>query len=174
MTWYLGGSMFHKKLNILGLVTLIMLLSGCSTLQQLLVDTVTPELTVVGNPYIVNAELPIIGSGNVVVRVPVEAYNPNLVGIQLTKVDMGLFLNNGFVANGVFEDTRSVASSGRTEFNVDVNIPILNVIGAFPAISDLFFGNPTRVTVDAIVTIDVLDIIKVSGKTIIFDASVSQ
>ena len=166
--------MFRKKISVLSLVAIIMLLTGCSTLQQALVDTVTPELTVVGNPYIVNAELPIIGSGNVVVRVPVEAYNPNLVGIELTKVDMGLFLNGDFVANGVFEDSTAVGSNGRTRFNVDVNIPIINVVVAFPAISNLFVGNPTRVTVDAIVTIDVLDIIKVSAKTIIFDAAVSQ
>jgi len=60
--------MFSKKNrlympSVLGLLTMVMLLSGCSSLQQLLVDVVTPELTVVSSPYIVNAELPIIGSG---------------------------------------------------------------------------------------------------------------
>lgn len=166
--------MIYKNLKVLSLVLLAVFMTSCATLQQALIDVVTPEITVVGNPYIVNAELPIIGTGEVTVRVPVEAYNPNVIGIELSKVDLGLFLNTGYVANGVFEDSRSIGSNGRTEFNVDVNLPIINVIAAFPALSDLFFGNPTRVTVDAIVTIDVLNTIKVSAKAIIFDAQVSQ
>jgi len=165
--------MLQRKFQIFSLGIMVLLLSGCSSLQQLLVDVVTPELTVVGNPYIVNAELPVIGSGNVVVRVPIEAYNPNVIGIELTKVDLGLFLNSGFIANGVFEERRAVGTNGRSRFDVDVSFPIVNVITSLPAISDLFFGNPTRVTVDAIVTIDVLNTIKVSAKTDIFDGVVN-
>jgi len=166
---------YTNKLSALALFAVVLLLSGCSSLQQLLIDVVTPELTVVGNPYIVNAELPnLLLGGNVVVRVPIEAYNPNVVGIELTKVDLGLFLNTGFVANGVFEERQAVAINGRSRFDVDVNLPVLNVIASAPAISDLFFGNPTRVTVDAIVTIDVLNTIKVSAKTDIFNEVVNQ
>ena len=159
-----------------GLIVLLLSggLSSCATLQQVLVDIVTPELTVVGSPSIVKAELPFIGSGEVVVRVPMEAYNPNAVGLELTAVDLDLFLQERKFADGIFEKQFTIDANNRSRFDLDVSVPITTVLWEWQTLTGLAAGVPTRVTVDAGVTVQAFDIIKVSAKTRIFDAIVSS
>lgn len=168
------SSMAYKKSQVLSLLILVLLLSGCSTLQQILVDVVTPELTVVDTPYIVKAELPIIGSGEVVMRVPMEAYNPNAVGLELTAVDLDLFLQERKFAEGLFEKQFTINANNRSRFDLDVSVPITTVLWEWQTLTGLAAGSPTRVTVDAAVTVKVLDLIKVSAKTRLFDEVVGN
>lgn len=168
-----------SKLLILFLSFLtIILVTSCSSIQDAI-----PQLTIVGDPTIVEFEIPskvtipiigiVVGSGNttgkLVVRLPVEAFNRNSSPLKITKLEYDLYLKDNLIATGMQDNRVDIDSNGRSRFDLDVTVPIDKALDASSDLVTFYLGTAMPVKVDATVTVDILGITKVSIKHEVFN-----
>ena len=175
--------MLSRSLKLLSILIVITLTTSCSSI----IENAIPELKVVGDPQIVEFEIPStvtipivgipIGSGDskgkLVIRLPVEAYNKNSSPLKITKLEYDLFLRDNLIAAGVQDDRIDIDSNGRSRFDLDVTVAIDKALASSSDLVAFSLGTAMPIKVDVKVTVDILGITKVSIKQEVFNEIVT-
>lgn len=174
--------MFKKFRVFLYLITFLTTI-GCSSI----IENAIPEITIVGDPEIIEIKLPssvtipIIGieigagdeKGKLVMRLPVEAYNPNPSPLSIRKIEYDFYLVKDLIATGIQDNRVDIDSEGRSRFDLDVTVPIDKALAASPTLISFITGTPQQVRVNARVTFDILGITEISVSHEIFNQVIS-
>ena len=123
---------------------------------------------------VVRFDPPIIGSGRLVLRLPMDVYNPNSVSLEVSRIDFDFFVNSRFALNGSFSRGFGIASQRTKTFPLDITIPLdLNGALLVQNLIGLASGDYTTFRLDGKVTIRILDVIEVFAKTTLVKGSVN-
>ncbi|MEZ4607962.1 MAG: LEA type 2 family protein [Deinococcales bacterium] len=162
----------YKNFKVIGLLLFLsFFLSSC--VSGLVPQILSPSFRLVALPYVESVSLPIIGSGMVVLRLPVEIYNPNAVSISVDRVDFDVYLNQAFVLNSSFSQGFGLTAQGSRRIDLEVNIPILSSIALAPDIQAMIQGQPSFIRLDGSVTVNVFGLIRVLARTTLLEGRVN-
>ncbi len=151
---------------------LIILLSGC--IPGLGTVILAPEFRLRPEGLqVVSFTPPIIGSGNLVVRLPMDVYNPNSVSLEVSRIDFDFFVNSNLAITSSFSQGFGIASQRTKTFPLDITIPLVSGVLLVQDAIALAGGSYTTYQLDGKVTVDVLDTIKVFAKTTLVAGSVN-
>lgn len=160
-----------KALILLAILN-VLLISCVPALQTVVVP---PEFTIRGEVELISVELPIplISSGQIVFRVPLEIYNPNNFAASVTRVDFDFLLNNKLAVTSSFSEGVSLAAQGRTTVPLDIIVPLENGIAIIEDVTGLIAGQTTNYAMDGRVTFDVLGVVEVYAKSRLFSGQIN-
>ena len=122
---------------------------------------------------IVDIQPPLFGNGNLVLKVPMNVYNPNNVELYLDRIDFDLFVNSHFGINSSFSNGFLLNAGGSAPLELYVTIPVLQGIDLASDVVGIIEGRPTTVRVDGSVMVRVLDNIRVFAKTTLLSARIN-
>lgn len=134
-------------------------LPGLQPVVQAPVFSVQPE-----GIDVVSFSPPLLGTGEVVIRLPMSVRNPNTFSMRLTRVDFELFVNERLAVNGAFTDGITLVSQGSAPFVLDVAIPLTSGIELLNDIVGLVEGESTSYRLDGRTTVNVFDVVRVFAK----------
>ncbi len=154
-------------------VILNALLISCVPALQTVVAA--PEFTIRGELELISVELPIplISSGQIVFRVPLEIYNPNNFEAAITRVDFDFLLNSKLAVTSSFSDGVNLAAQGRSTVPLDIIVPLENGIAIIEDVTGLIAGQTTNYAMDGRVTLDVLGVAQIYAKTRLFSGQIN-
>ncbi|MGL4610582.1 MAG: LEA type 2 family protein [Trueperaceae bacterium] len=150
---------------------LSLLLSGC--VPELVPVVQAPGFSVKGELQVVSFEPPLIGSGQVVLRLPMEVYNPNTFELSVTRLDFDLSVNSRVAITSSTTQGLSLVSQGSAPFVLDIAIPLKSGIQLIADIAALRQGQTTSYQLDGSVTADVLNAVQVFAKTTLVSGQVN-
>ena len=142
---------------------LALFLSGC--LPGAVSAVQAPQFSLTGELEVVAFSPPLIGTGEVTLRLPMTVYNPNPVGVALSRVDFDLYVNGRRALTSAFTDGITLAAQDTRPLVLDVTIPLSDSIELVNDISNLVQGSATSYRLDGSVTVNVLGVIDVFAKT---------
>lgn len=122
---------------------------------------------------VVDIQPPLLGSGNLVLKVPMNVYNPNNVDLYLDRIDFDLFVNSHYAINSSFSNGFLLMAGGTAPLELYVTIPVLQGIELAGDLIGIIEGRPTTVRVDGSVMVRVLDNLRVFAKTTLLSARIN-
>lgn len=134
------------------LLALLLVLSACA---PGVTSVVSPPTFRVVESRLVRLEPAGVGLGNALVRLQLEARNPNPFPIQLAGLDGDFFLGNQRVAATSFNDGISLPSGGSSQLGLDIAVPVEGAAQILAQFARLVNGDPVGYRMDATVSIDV-------------------
>ncbi len=163
-----------KKFNCFIVASfLIVLLSGC--LPGVGTVILAPEFRVHPEGLrVVRFAPPIISSGVLVLRLPIDVYNPNAASLSISSIDFDFFVNDNFALNSNFSRSFAIPSEDTKTLVLDIEIPL--GLGGALFVQDLIGlanGDYTTFRLDGKVTVKILNVIEVFAKTTLLRGSVN-
>lgn len=116
---------------------------------------------------------PLIGSGNLVLRLPIDVYNPNSLSLSVSRIDFDFFVNSHLAISSSFSRGFGIEANRTKTFPLDITIPLLSGITLVQDAVNLVGGGYTTYQLDGKVTINILDVVKVFAKTTLLQGSVN-
>ena len=163
-----------RKYSMLVLVALLSLsLTSCvPTLLQPVIRVPVFSIQPQGIA-VVDIQPPLFGSGNLVLRIPINVYNPNNIDLYLDRIDFDLYVNSHFAINSSFYDGFRLLAGGTAPMELYVTIPVLQGIELAGDVLNIIDGQPTTVRIDGSVYVRVLDNLQVFAKTTLLSARIN-
>jgi Late embryogenesis abundant protein len=152
-------------------VFLAIALSGCIPGFAPVVQA--PSFSVNGELQVVSFEPPLIGRGQVVLRLPMQVYNPNAFELSVTRIDFDLLVNSRLAITSSTTQGLSLVSQGRATFVLDITVPLESGIQLIADIVALTQGQATTYQLDGSVTATVLNAVQVFAKTTLVSGRVN-
>jgi LEA14-like dessication related protein len=153
-------------------VVLAFALSGC--IPGLVAPVVqAPSFSISGELQVVSFEPPLIGRGQVVLRLPMQVYNPNAFELSVTRIDFDLLVNSRLAITSSTSQGLSLVSQGSAPFVLDITVPLESGIQLIADIAALTQGQPTTYQLDGSVTATVLNVVEVFAKTTLVSGRVN-
>ncbi len=151
---------------------LALTLSGC--IPGLVAPIVqAPSFSIAGELQVLSFEPPLIGRGQVVMRLPMQVYNPNAFELSVTRLDFDLLVNSRLAITSSTTQGLTLASQGNAPFVLDITIPLQSGIQLIADIAALTQGQTTTYQLDGSVTANVLNAIQVFAKTTLVSGRVN-
>ena len=152
---------------------LMVLLSGC--IPGIGATILAPRFSVHPEGLtVVKFDPPIISSGRLVLRLPMDVYNPNSVSLEVSRIDFDFFVNSRFAIAASFSQGFGIASQRTKTFPLDIIIPLdLNGALLVQNLIGLASGEYTTYRLDGKVTVRILDAIEIFAKTTLVKGSVN-
>jgi LEA14-like dessication related protein len=162
MRRFIPGSIF---------VILAFALSGCIPGFAPVVQA--PSFSISGELQVVSFEPPLIGRGQVVLRLPMQVYNPNAFELSVTRIDFDLLVNSRLAITSSTTQGLSLVAQGSAPFVLDITVPLESGIQLIADIAALTQGQPTTYQLDGSVTATVLNAVEVFAKTTLVSGRVN-
>ena len=126
-----------------------------------------PSFSIRGEVELISVELPLplISSGQVIFRLPMDIYNPNDFDMAVSRVDFDFIVNNKLAVSSVFSEGVVLRAKGSSTVPLDIIVPLENGIALVSDIAALVAGQSTSFALDGKVTITVLNAVQVYAKT---------
>ena len=159
----------HAK--IIPLLALIFALSGCIPVFGPVVQA--PSFSISGELQVVSFEPPLIGKGQVTLRLPMQVYNPNAFELGVTRIDFDLFVNSRLAITSSTTQGVYLVSQGSAPFILDITVPLESGIQLIADFAALTQGQPTTYQLDGSVTATVLNAIQVFARTTLVSGRVN-
>ncbi len=151
---------------------LMLLLSGC--IPGVGVVILAPEFRLRPEGLqVIHFTPPIIGSGNLVLRLPMDVYNPNSVSLEVSRIDFDFFVNSRLAINSSFSQGFGIASQRTKTFPLDITIPLLSGVLLVQDLIGLAEGDYTTYRLDGEVTVNVLDVVRIFARTTLIEGAVN-
>ena len=151
---------------------LALTLSGC--IPGLVAPIVqAPSFSIAGELQVLSFEPPLIGRGQVVMRLPMQVYNPNAFELSVTRLDFDLLVNSRLAITSSTTQGLTLASQGNAPFVLDITIPLQSGSQLIADIAALTQGQTTTYQLDGSVTANVLNAIQVFAKTTLVSSRVN-
>jgi hypothetical protein len=150
---------------------LVITLSGCIPGFAPVVQA--PSFSISGELQVISFEPPLIGRGQVVMRLPMQVYNPNAFELSVTRLDFDLLVNSRLAITSSTTQGLTLASQGSAPFVLDITIPLQSGIQLIADIAALTQGQATTYQLDGSVTANVLNAIQVFAKTTLVSGRVN-
>jgi LEA14-like dessication related protein len=150
---------------------LIITLSGCIPVFGPVVQA--PSFSISGELQVVSFEPPLIGTGQITLRLPMQVYNPNAFELSLTRIDFDLFVNSRLAITSSTSQGLSLVSQGSAPFVLDIKVPLesgFQLIADFAALTQ---GQATTYQLDGSVTATVLNAVQVFARTTLVSGRVN-
>ena len=144
---------------LLALATLSSCVPGVGAVVQ------APEFSVAGELRVLSFSPPLIGSGEVTLRLPLRVYNPNPVRLELSRLDFDFLVNNRLALSSAFTDGFGLAAEGERDLTLDISVPLANGVALVNDIGALVQGAETNYRLDGRVTAEILGVVEVFAKT---------
>ncbi len=161
----------HFSVTVL-FTTLVLTLSGC--IPSFIAPVVQPpSFSIAGELQVVSFEPPLIGRGQVVMRLPMNVYNPNTFELSVTRIDFDLLVNSRLAITSSTTQGLTLVSQGSAPFVLDITIPLQSGIQLIADIAALTQGQATTYQLDGSVTANVLNAIQVFAKTTLVSGQVN-
>lgn len=148
---------------LLGFLLLSFLLAGCLPGAASAVQA--PQFSLTGELEVAAFSPPLIGTGEVTLRLPMTVYNPNPVGLALSRVDFDLYVNSRRAVSSAFTEGISLAAQATRPLVLDVTIPLSDSLELLADITALVQGSTTTYRLDGSVTVTVLGVADVFART---------
>jgi LEA14-like dessication related protein len=157
----------------LALFTVLALtLSGC--IPSFIAPVVQPPtFSITGELQVLSFEPPLIGRGQVVMRLPMNVYNPNAFELGVTRIDFDLLVNSRLAITSSTTQGFTLVSQGSAPFVLDITVPLQSGIQLIADIAALTQGQATTYQLDGSVTARVLDVVEVFAKTTLVSGRVN-
>jgi LEA14-like dessication related protein len=153
-------------------MVLVITLSGC--IPSFIAPVVQPPtFSIAGELQVVSFEPPLIGRGQVVMRLPMNVYNPNAFELGVTRIDFDLLVNSRLAITSSTTQGFTLVSQGSAPFVLDITIPLQAGIQLIADIAALTQGQATTYQLDGSVTANVLNAIQVFAKTTLVSGRVN-
>ena len=152
--------MKNSSLFLVLFVVLTGLLSACVPGLQPAVQAPTFAVQPEGID-VVSFSPPLLGSGEVVIRLPMTVRNPNAFSMRLARVDFDLFVNERLAVNGAFTDGLTLVPQGSAPLVLDVRVPLSSGLELLSDVVGLVEGEPTSYRLDGRTTVNVFDVVRV-------------
>lgn len=159
------------SVKLIALLTLIFAFSGCIPVISAAVRA--PTFSINGQLQVVSFEPPLIGRGQVTLRLPMQAYNPNAFELRVTRIDFDLFVNSRLAVTSSTTQGVYLASQSSAPFVLDITVPLASGIQLIADIAALTQGQPTTYQLDGSVTANVLGVIQVFARTTLVSGRVN-
>lgn len=104
---------------------------------------------------LVRLEPPGVGSGAAVVRIALNATNPNPIPIEIAGLDAAFVLAGRNVAQSRFPDGVALAANGTSRWTVEVEVPLAEAPHVAEQMARLVTGSPVAYRLDGTLTLDV-------------------
>jgi Late embryogenesis abundant protein len=132
-----------------------------------------PSFSVNGELQVVSFEPPLIGRGQVVLRLPMQVYNPNAFELSVTRLDFDLLVNSRLAITSSTTQGLTLASQGSAPFVLDITVPLESGLQLIADIAALTQGQATTYQLDGSVTATVLNAVQVFAKTTLVSGRVN-
>jgi hypothetical protein len=152
-------------------LALSLLLSGC--IPSFVPVVQAPSFSVRGELQVVSFEPPLIGRGQVVLRLPMQVYNPNAFELSVTRIDFDLLVNNRLAITSSTSQGLTLLAQGSAPFVLDITVPLESGIQLIADIAALTQGQTTTYQLDGSVTATVLNAVQVFAKTTLVSGRVN-
>jgi hypothetical protein len=152
-------------------IILAVVLSGCIPGFAPVVQA--PSFSISGELQVISFEPPLIGRGQVVMRLPMQVYNPNAFELSVTRLDFDLLVNSRLAITSSTTQGLTLASQGSAPFVLDITVPLQSGIQLIADIAALTQGQATTYQLDGSVTANVLNAIQVFAKTTLVSGRVN-
>lgn len=152
-------------------VVLAFALSGCIPGFAPVVQA--PSFSIRGELQVVSFEPPLIGRGQVVLRLPMQVYNPNAFELSVTRIDFDLLVNSRLAITSSTSQGLSLVAQGSAPFVLDITVPLESGLQLIADIAALTQGQPTTYQLDGSVTATVLNVVEVFAKTTLVSGRVN-
>jgi Late embryogenesis abundant protein len=150
---------------------LVITLSGCIPGFAPVVQA--PSFSIAGELQVLSFEPPLIGRGQVVMRLPMQVYNPNAFELSVTRLDFDLLVNSRLAITSSTTQGLTLASQGSAPFVLDITVPLTSGLQLITDIAALTQGQTTTYQLDGSVTANVLNAIQVFAKTTLVSGRVN-
>jgi hypothetical protein len=150
---------------------LVFALSGCIPVFGPVVQA--PSFSINGQLQLVSFEPPLIGRGQVTLRLPMTVYNPNAFELGVTRIDFDFFVNSRLAITSSTTQGVYLVSRGSAPFVLDITVPLqsgLQLLADFAALAE---GQPTTYQLDGSVSANVLNAIQVFARTTLVSGRVN-
>ena len=142
---------------------LVLLLASC--IPSLEPTLQAPKFAVQGaGVEVLSFSPPLLGTGELVVRLPLTVTNPNPFALRLDRLDFDLLVNDRLALTSAFTDGFALAAQGSAPLVLDVTVPLSSGLELLADINALVRGRPTSYRWEGRTTVDVLDSVKVFAK----------
>jgi hypothetical protein len=153
------------------LVVLAFTLSGCIPSFAPIVQA--PSFSISGELQVISFEPPLIGRGQVIMRLPMQVYNPNAFELSVTRLDFDLLVNSRLAITSSTTQGLMLASQGSAPFVLDITVPLESGLQLIADIAALTQGQATTYRLDGSVTANVLNAVQVFAKTTLVSGRVN-
>jgi Late embryogenesis abundant protein len=161
----------RQSIKALTFLTLIFTLSGCIPVFGPVIQA--PSFSISGQLQVVSFDPPLIGKGQVTLRLPMQVYNPNAFELGVTRIDFDLLVNSRLAITSSTTQGVYLVSQGSAPFVLDITVPLesgLQLLADFAALAE---GQPTTYQLDGSVTANVLNAIQVFARTTLVSGRVN-
>jgi LEA14-like dessication related protein len=152
-------------------IILALALSGCIPSFAPVVQA--PSFSISGELQVISFEPPLIVRGQVVLRLPMQVYNPNAFELSVTRIDFDLLVNSRLAITSSTTQGLSLVAQGSAPFVLDITVPLESGIQLIADIAALTQGQPTTYQLDGSVTATVLNALQVFAKTTLVSGRVN-
>jgi hypothetical protein len=149
---------------------LLLFIPGCIPIFGPVVQA--PSFSISGQLQVVSFE-PLIGKGQVTLRLPMQVYNPNAFELGVTRIDFDLFVNSRLAITSSTTQGVYLVSQGSAPFVLDITVPLesgLQLLADFVALAE---GQSTTYQLDGSVTANVLNAVQVFARTTLVSGRVN-
>jgi hypothetical protein len=157
--------------SFISLMFLVFALSGCIPVLGPVVQA--PRFSISGQLQVIAFEPPIIGKGQVTLRLPMSVYNPNAFEMGITRIDFDFFVNSRLAITSSTTQGVYLVSQGSAPFVLDITVPLesgLKLLADFVALTE---GQATTYQLDGSVTANVLNAIQIFARTTLVSGRVN-
>ncbi len=152
-----------NKAQLLVVLTLLLLnLPACIPGVQTIVQS--PVFSVRGDLQVISFEPPLIGRGEVRLRLPLGVTNPNGFDAYLSRIDFDLIVNDRLAITSAFTEGIQLRANATSPLELDIVIPLSSGLALINDITALVSGQRTRVRLDGRVTLEVLGVLRVFAR----------
>ena len=141
----------------------VLMLSACVPGVGTVVEA--PEFSVAGDLQVLSFSPPLIGSGEVTLRLPLRVFNPNPLTLELSRLDFDFLVNERLALSSAFTDGFALAAQGERDLTLDISIPLSSGVALVADIGALVQGAPTDYRLNGTVTAEILGVVEVFART---------
>lgn len=123
---------------------------------------------------LVRFDPPVIGAGEAIFRINLEATNPNTVALTFTDISFDLFINDRVVGQGQTSEKVRLPPTSSERFAVTVTIPLSQVPDLITDIEQLIAGEPTYYRVEGTATAEVVGFQRRLSSVVIAEGTIVQ
>lgn len=160
-----------KLIRSVPFVVLFFVLSGCIPVFGPVVQA--PSFSISGELQVVAFEPPLIGKGQVTLRLPMQVYNPNAFEMGLTRIDFDLLVNSHLAITSSTTQGLYLVAQGSAPFVLDITVPLESGLQLIADFAGLVEGRTTTYQLDGSVTANVLNAIQVFARTTLVSGRVN-
>ena len=123
---------------------------------------------------LVGFDPPVIGAGEAIFRINLEATNPNTVALTLTDISFDLFVNDRVVGQGRTSEQVRLPPMSSERFAVTATTPLSQVPDLITDIEQLIAGEPTHYRVEGTATAEVVGFQRRLSSVVLAEGTIVQ